>query len=135
GRLNFEDLLAQMKQLSKMGDLSKLLEKMPAGMMQGMSPADFDPAEIKRTEAIILSMTRQERRNPDILSGSRKLRIAKGSGTSPSDVNQLIKQLEMMQGMTRMVKGAGVDSRMMGAGKVRVRYKSKKKRKKKKRRR
>jgi len=135
GRLNFEDLLAQMKQLSRMGDLSKLLEKMPAGLMQGMSPADFDPAEIKRTEAIILSMTRQERRNPDILSGSRKLRIAKGSGTTPADVNQLVKQLEMMQGMTRMAKGAGVDSRMMGAGKVRVRYKSKKKRKKKKRRR
>ncbi|MCK4232712.1 signal recognition particle protein, partial [candidate division WOR-3 bacterium] len=130
GRLNFEDLLAQMKQLSKMGDLSKLLEKMPAGMMGGMDATDFDPAEIKRTEAIILSMTRQERRNPDILSGSRKLRIAKGSGTSPSDVNQLIKQLSEMQ---RMVKGTGVDPRLAGAGKVRVRPKSKKRKKKRRR--
>jgi signal recognition particle subunit SRP54 len=132
GRLNFEDLLDQMKQLSKMGDLSKLLEKLPAGMMGGMSAEDFDPAEIKRTEAIILSMTPEERRNPDILSGSRKLRIAKGSGTSPSDVNQLIKQLEMMQGMA---KGAGVDSRMMGAGKVRMGHGGKKKQRKKKGRR
>jgi signal recognition particle subunit SRP54 len=129
GRLNFEDLLDQMKQISKMGDLSKLLEKLPAGMMGGMNAEDFDPAEIKRTEAIILSMTPEERRNPDILSGSRKLRIAKGSGTSPSDVNQLIKQLSEMQ---RMAKGAGVDPRMMGAGKVRMGHGGKKKKQKKK---
>ena len=127
GRLNFEDLLAQMKQISKMGDLSKLMDKLPADMVGGMSPEDFDPAEIKRAEAIILSMTPAERRNPDILSGSRKLRIASGSGTTPADVNQLIKQLSEMQ---RMVKGAGVDPRMMGAGKVRVRPKRRKKRKK-----
>lgn len=130
GRLNFEDLLTQMKQISKMGDLSKLMDKLPADMMGGMSPEDFDPAEIKRTEAIILSMTPAERRNPDILSGSRKLRIARGSGTTPADVNQLIKQLSEMQ---RMVKGAGVDPRLAGAGKVRVRPKSKKRKKKRRR--
>lgn len=105
GRLNFEDLLAQMKQVSKMGDFSKLMEKLPAGMMGGMSAEDFDPRELKRTEAIILSMTPEERRNPDILDGSRKLRIAKGSGTTPKDVNLLIKQLDEMQRMTRMAKG------------------------------
>jgi len=133
GRLNFEDLLVQMKQLAKMGDLSKLLEKLPAGMTGGMSAADFDPAEIKRTEAIILSMTTEERRNPDLLDGSRKLRIARGSGTTPADINQLIKQLDEMQRMSGMMKGGGVDPRLARAGKVS--HKSKKKRKKRKKRR
>ena len=132
GRLNFEDLLAQMKQISKMGDFSKLMEKLPAGMMGGMSAEDFDPAELKRTEAIILSMTPQERRNPDILDGSRKLRIARGSGTTPKDVNLLIKQLDEMQRMSRMAKGMGA---VPGMGKVGVGHGGKKKRKKKKKRR
>jgi signal recognition particle subunit SRP54 len=105
GRLDFNDLLAQLKQVSKMGDISKLLERLPAGMTQGLgSEGGFDPAELKRTEAIILSMTPEERANPDILDGSRKLRIARGSGTTPADVNQLIKQLAMMQGMAKMAK-------------------------------
>lgn len=107
GRLDFNDLLNQLKQVSKMGDISKLLERLPAGMTQGLGAegeGGFDPSELKRTEAIILSMTPEERANPEILDGSRKLRIARGSGTTPRDVNQLIKQLEMMQGMAKMAK-------------------------------
>lgn len=135
GRLNFEDLLSQMKQMSKMGDLNKLLDKLPAGMTGGMNPADFDPSEIARAEAIILSMTPAERRNPEILDGSRKLRIARGSGTSPSDVNNLIRQLNQMQRMTRMAKGMGAVPGMPGAGRVRMSHGGKKKRKKRKKKR
>jgi len=134
GRLNFEDLLAQMKQLSKMGDLSKILDKMPDGAMGGMSAEDFDPRELKRTEAIILSMTPEERRNPDILDGSRKLRIAKGSGTTPADVNQLVKQLYQMQQMSKLAKGGGIPAGMPGAGRRFSHGGKKKKRKKGKKR-
>ncbi len=134
GRLNFEDLLAQMKQLSKMGDLSKLLDKLPAGMTGGMNLTEFDPSEIKRTEAIILSMTPEERRRPDLLNGSRKLRIAKGSGTTPKDVNQLISQLEQMQKMTKMMKGGASMHGMPGTKGLRLRRKSGKKKRKKRRR-
>ncbi|MBD3286718.1 signal recognition particle protein [candidate division WOR-3 bacterium] len=135
GRLNFDDLLSQMKQLSKMGDLSKILDKMPAGVMGGMSAADFDPSELKRTEAIILSMTPEERENPVILDGSRKLRIARGSGTTPADVNQLIKQLDQMQQMSKLAKSGGVPQGMPGAGRRFSHGGKKKKRKKGKKRR
>lgn len=130
GRLNFDDLLSQMKQLAKMGDISKLIDKLPAGMMQGMNAAGeegFDPAEIKRTEAIILSMTPVERANPSLLDGSRKLRIARGSGTTPADVNRLLKQLEMMQGMAKMGRSARP---LPGMGKLRSTHGGKKKKRK-----
>lgn len=130
GKLNFEDLLAQMKQLEKMGDISKLLEKMPAGMMQGMGPADFDPSEIKRTEAIIQSMTPEERRNPEILDGSRKLRIARGSGSTPKDVNQLLNQLKMMQRMSKIAQPGAMPAGL--GGKARLSHGGKKKKRKKK---
>lgn len=132
GRLDFNDLLAQMHQVKKMGDLSKLLERLPAGMTQGLGAESFDPAELKRTEAIILSMTPEERENPGLLDGSRKLRIARGSGTTPQDVNQLLKQLEMMQGMAKMAKPGRMP--LAGRGRTVMGHGGKKKKKRKSRR-
>jgi signal recognition particle subunit SRP54 len=87
GELNFEDFLEQMRAIKKLGPLSKL-----AAMIPGVRESDVDENEMKKVEAIINSMTKKERANPDIINGSRKKRIAAGSGTTVRDVNQLIKQ-------------------------------------------
>ncbi|HWA27450.1 MAG TPA: signal recognition particle protein [Lacunisphaera sp.] len=100
---NLEDFLSQMQQVKKMGSMQSLL-----GMMPGMSgvqlPGDADK-QMKRTEAIIQSMTVQERRKPGILNGNRRIRIAKGAGVKVVEVNQLIKQFEQMQKLMKMMKG------------------------------
>jgi signal recognition particle subunit SRP54 len=99
-----EDYLQQFQRVRKMGNLQSLMEMMPAGV----SPEEVDEEEIKRQEAIILSMTLDERRNHRILGPSRRRRIAQGSGSSVFDVNRLIKQFEklrlMMKKMTRNKK-------------------------------
>jgi signal recognition particle subunit SRP54 len=100
---DLEDFLAQMSQMKKMGPLGNIVKMMP-----GMGNVEIGTREEKmlgKTEAIILSMTKKERRNPDILNGSRRLRIAKGSGTQVSDVNALIKQFSQMREVMRMMKG------------------------------
>lgn len=101
-----EDFLAQMQQIKKLGSIGGLM-----GMMPGMGEMkiDEDAAEhgMKKTEAIILSMTHQERRKPDVLNGSRRLRIANGAGVKVVDVNQLLKQFQQMQQMMKMMKGGG----------------------------
>lgn len=103
---NLEDFLAQMQQIKKLGSLGGIM-----GMMPGMSgmKIDEDAAAdgMKRTEAIILSMTYQERRKPDVLNGSRRLRIANGAGVKVVEVNQLLKQFQQMQQMMKMMKGGG----------------------------
>lgn len=100
---NLEDFLAQMQQVKKMGSMQSIL-----GMMPGMSgvelPGDAD-RQMKRTEAIILSMTPQERRKPQILNGNRRIRIANGAGVKVVEVNQLMKQFEQMQKIMKMMKG------------------------------
>ena len=100
---NLEDFLAQMQQVKKMGSMQSLM-----GMMPGMSgvqlPGDAEK-QMKRTEAIIQSMTVQERRKPGILNGNRRIRIANGAGVKVVEVNQLIKQFEQMQKMMKMMKG------------------------------
>lgn len=100
---NLEDFLAQMQQVKKMGSMQSIL-----GMMPGMSgvelPGDADK-QMKRTEAIILSMTPQERRKPAILNGNRRIRIANGAGVKVVEVNQLMKQFEQMQKLMKMMKG------------------------------
>ncbi len=100
---NLEDFLAQMQQVKKMGSMQSIL-----GMMPGMSgvqlPGDAD-RQMKRTEAIIQSMTIQERRKPSLLNGNRRIRIAKGAGVQVVEVNQLMKQFEQMQKMMKMMKG------------------------------
>ncbi|HVZ63194.1 MAG TPA: signal recognition particle protein [Lacunisphaera sp.] len=100
---NLEDFLAQMQQVKKMGSMQSIM-----GMMPGMSgvelPGDADK-QMKRTEAIIQSMTIQERRKPSILNGNRRIRIAKGAGVKVVEVNQLLKQFEQMQKFMKMMKG------------------------------
>lgn len=104
---DFEDLLSQFEQIQKMGSMEKILGMMP-GMGQlkdQLGNVDLNGKEMKRTKAIIQSMTIEERRNPSILNASRKKRIAKGSGTSVQDVNKLIKQLNEMKKMMKMFTG------------------------------
>jgi len=101
---DLEDFLGQMQQVKKMGPLNKLMEMMPG--MSGVQIGDAETKKMNHTEAIILSMTRKERQNPQILNGSRRLRIAKGSGTKVSEVNQLLKQFQQMRKMMKMFKGA-----------------------------
>lgn len=102
---SLEDFLDQMQQVKKMGSIQSLVEMIPG--MGGKLPKDaqIDEKAFVRTEAIIQSMTLQEREKPQILNGSRRLRIAKGSGTSVQEVNRLIKQFDMMRKMMKSAAG------------------------------
>ena len=100
---NLEDFLAQMQQVKKMGSMQSIMGMMPG--MSGMQLPDDSEKQMARTEAIILSMTFQERRKPAILNGNRRIRIAKGAGVKVLEVNQLIKQFEQMQKLMKMMKG------------------------------
>jgi signal recognition particle subunit SRP54 len=100
---NLEDFLAQMQQVKKMGSMQSIMGMMPG--MSGVQLPDDSERQMKRTEAIIQSMTLQERRKPGILNGNRRIRIAKGAGVKVLEVNQLIKQFEQMQKMMKMMKG------------------------------
>ncbi len=102
---DLEDFLAQMQQVKKMGSMQSIMGMIPG--MSGMQlPAGADQ-QMARTEAIIKSMTRQERHKPEILNGSRRKRIADGAGVKIVEVNQLLKQFGQMQQMMKMMKGAG----------------------------
>lgn len=119
-QFTFEDFLEQLQAIKKMGPLSQLL-----GMVPGMSqmtkdlPADLTDKQFKRIEAIINSMTREERQHPEILNGSRRKRIALGSGTSVQEVNQLVSQFKQMQRMMQQLKsgrGRGMFPGLPGLG-------------------
>ena len=97
-----EDFLGQLKQIRKMGPLTSLLGMIPGFAGQQLKGLKVDEKEMDRIEAIILSMTPQERRRPELIKGSRRLRIAKGSGVSVQQVNQLVKQFAQMR---KMMKG------------------------------
>jgi signal recognition particle subunit SRP54 len=99
---SFEDFYAQLQQIKKMGNIKDLMGMVP-GMGQAVKDADISNDSFKPIEAIIQSMTLKERQNPDILNPSRKNRIAKGSGTSIQQVNNLLKQFEDMRKMMRMM--------------------------------
>jgi signal recognition particle subunit SRP54 len=110
GDFNLEDFLAQMQQVKKMGSMQSIM-----GMMPGMSGVELPPGadkQMARTEAIIKSMTVQERRKPEILNGNRRKRIADGSGVKIVEVNQLLKQFQQMQQMMKMMKGGGAKKMM-----------------------
>ncbi len=107
---NLEDFLAQMQQVKKMGSMQSLMGMMPG--MSGVQIPDDAERQMKRTEAIIQSMTIQERRKPGLLNGSRRMRIAAGAGVKVLEVNQLIKQFEQMQKLMKMMKG-GNQKKMM----------------------
>ncbi|HWM56046.1 MAG TPA: signal recognition particle protein [Solirubrobacterales bacterium] len=103
-RFTLEDFLQQMKQVRKMGPLSGLLGMMPGmGAMKQLKNADVDEGELDRVEAIILSMTPEERANPGLINGSRRKRIASGSGTKVQHVNQLVKQFDQVRKLMRQV--------------------------------
>jgi signal recognition particle subunit SRP54 len=107
---NLEDFLAQMQQVKKMGSMQSIMGMMPG--MSGVQLPDDSEKQMKRTEAIIQSMTIQERRKPGLLNGNRRIRIAKGAGVKVLEVNQLIKQFEQMQKLMKMMKG-GNQKKMM----------------------
>ena len=99
---DLEDFLQQIQSVKKIGSLSQIMEMIPG--MNNMSrkmPTDFDDDQIKRVEAIIQSMTPEERRRPEILNGSRRRRIARGSGTTPADINRLMNQFKQTQKLMR----------------------------------
>ncbi|HEY1428919.1 MAG TPA: signal recognition particle protein, partial [Candidatus Tumulicola sp.] len=106
-----DDFLDQMRQMRKLGSMTDLLKMIPG--LSGRLPKDFQIPEkdLARIEAIICSMTRRERRNPDLLNGSRRKRIAFGSGTQVSDVNRLVKQFEQSRQMMKQL-GGGRNKRM-----------------------
>jgi len=105
-KFDFNDFLSQIAQLKKMGNLKDLASMIP-GVGKAMKNIDIGDDAFKNTEAIIHSMTPAERENPALLNGSRRLRLAKGSGTSIQDVNRLLKQFEDMRKMMRMVQNTG----------------------------
>ena len=120
GQFDLEDFLEQLQQIQSMGGVGGLLGKMPGmGQLKGQVDSDHAEKEFRRLEAIIKSMTRQERTFPAVIKGSRKRRIAMGSGTSVQDVNKLLKQFTQMQKMMKKMKGGGMKNMMRGlAGKL-----------------
>lgn len=120
GQFDLEDFLEQLQQIQSMGGVGGLLGKLPGmGQLKGQIDGDHAEKEFRRLEAIIKSMTRQERTFPTVIKGSRKRRIAMGSGTSVQDVNKLLKQFTQMQKMMKKMKGGGMKNMMRGlAGKL-----------------
>lgn len=105
-QFGFDDFLSQIQQIKKMGNMKDLMGMIP-GMGKALKGVDIDDDAFKGIEAIIHSMTPEERTNPAVINGSRKKRIAKGSGTSIQEVNQLLKQFNQMSKMMKMMQGGG----------------------------
>ena len=105
-KFDFDDFMGQIQQIKKMGNIKDLASMIP-GMGKALKDVDIDDNAFKSIEAIIQSMTPKERANPDIINQSRKLRIAKGSGTKIEEVNRLMKQFDQTRKVMRMVTGAG----------------------------
>lgn len=103
GNFDLEDFLNQLNQIKKLGPLENLLKLLPGAKKMGLNNVNINPKIMKRTEAIVLSMTLEERRDPSILKASRKKRIADGSGTTVTDVNKLLNQFEEMKKMMKMM--------------------------------
>ena len=95
----------QMNQLKKMGNIEQLLSMVPGVNASALKGVNMDEKQMARTEAIILSMTRKERDKPEIIDGSRRRRIAQGSGTKVEDVNRLLKQFDQMKKMMKQMSG------------------------------
>ena len=102
---DLEDFLQQIQSVKKMGSLTQIMEMIPGmGKLANRMPAgELEDGQIQRVEAIIRSMTRQERHHPELINGSRRRRIAQGSGTTPQDINQLLKQFQQTQKMVKQL--------------------------------
>jgi signal recognition particle subunit SRP54 len=116
GTLTLEDFLEQMQQIKRMGPLQNVLGMIP-GMSKEIRNAEIDDREIARIEAIIRSMTPEERRRPELINGSRRMRIAQGSGTSTSEINNLLKQFKQVQTMMKGMGGLARKAKSKGKGK------------------
>lgn len=103
GTYDLEDFLTTFKQIKKLGPLENILKMLPGARNMGLNNINIDPKDMAHIEAIVLSMTPNERKHPEILKASRKQRIAKGSGRSVEEVNRLLKQFEMMQKMMKQM--------------------------------
>ena len=112
GTFTLDDFLDQLRQLKKMGPLTGILSLMP-GVPKEMRDAKVDDRDVSRIEAIICSMTPLERSNPAVLDGSRRLRVAHGSGSSTTEVNNLLRQFKEMQ---KMMRGFGPMAKLAGGG-------------------
>jgi signal recognition particle subunit SRP54 len=104
GRFTLEDFLTSLRQIQRMGPLEQLVKLIP-GLGKKLPVGNMDPRRMKHVEAIILSMTPGERARPDIINGSRRARIAKGSGRPVSEVNRLLKQFKEMQKFMKQMRG------------------------------
>ena len=103
-KFDMNDLLSQFEQIEKMGSISSIINMIP-GMSRKVKEEDIDEKKMPRTKAIILSMTKKERERPSLIDAKRKRRIAAGSGTKVEDVNNLLKQFDMMQKMMKQIGG------------------------------
>ena len=113
--LDLDDFLLQLRQIKKMGSVSQLLEMLPGfSKLAPNIPESGSEAQLKKSESIILSMTAEERRNPAIIGGSRRKRIARGSGTTSGDVNQLLNQFSQMKKLAKMAATGKLPKNMMG---------------------
>ena len=108
GKFDLEDFLSTMKQMKKLGPLENLIKLIPGAKKMGLNNVKVDPKQMARIEAIVLSMTPKERRNPDIIKASRKTRIANGSGTSVQEVNKLLQQFDQMKKMMKQVSNGNM---------------------------
>jgi signal recognition particle subunit SRP54 len=104
--MDLNDFLGAMKQIQKLGPLEGVLKMLPGVNTKLLKQANVDPKRIRHVEAIVLSMTTQERRKPELLNGSRRARVAKGSGRPISEVNRLLEQFRDMQKMMKKMAGA-----------------------------
>jgi signal recognition particle subunit SRP54 len=107
GKFDLDDFLGVMRQMQKLGPLEGLLKMIPGVNSKLLKNTKIDPKQLKHVEAIVLSMTPQERRRPDILNGSRRARISRGSGRPVQEVNRLMDQFKQMQKMMKQMKGMG----------------------------
>jgi signal recognition particle subunit SRP54 len=112
GRFDLQDFLGALRQMQKLGPLEGLLGMLPGVDKKALKNAKVDPKRLKHIEAIILSMTPQERAKPQILNGSRRARIARGSGRTVQEVNQLMKQFQQMQKMMKQMRKLGMGGLM-----------------------
>jgi len=110
-KIDFNDLYEQINQVKKMGSIKDTLAMIP-GLGKKMQDVDVDERQFDRVQAIILSMTRQERENPDLINPSRKRRIAAGCGQQVEDVNKVINQLRQMQKLFKQFGGKGSKKRL-----------------------
>ena len=108
GTFDLEDFLSTIKQIKKLGPLENILKMLPGARKMGLSDISINPKDMAHVEAIILSMTPYERKNPDCLKATRKQRIAKGSGRSVEEINRLLKQFEEMKKMMKMMSSGNM---------------------------